>query len=456
MRVPLPIAGGAYRARSPLVGAQECVNWYPERQADGKAAYALYPTPGLVLERTVGAGPIRALHPFGGGVLAVSGRRLYQDGALVGEGLGAGPISMATGLNGVFLTDGTDGYRWDGTDFSRVVLPAPAGSCAFLNTYLLFVRPGTSDFFYSKAGGLAWDALDFDQAITNADENLAIVAHLGEVWIFGAASYEVWSFTGADPLFVRSTASGAAGLAARGSLARLGGTLFWLASDARGAPFVAASEGYAATAVSTPEVAYQISTLGPTDDAYGFAYADGGHHFYVLTFPGAGRTLVFDATTGEWHERATYGIGHWRPTCHVHAGGRHLVGDPTSGRIWRLDPGTYTDGGRPIRRMRRVRLPYDGGRRLFLDRLDLHLQPGVGAAAGPGVEPQAMLRISTDGGRTWGPERWRSFGRLGDYRHGAQWSRLGTARDAVLELTVSDPVEAVLVDAAVDVREGAR
>jgi hypothetical protein len=450
MRVSLPVAGGAYQARSPLVGVQECVNWYPERQADGKAAYALYPTPGLVLERTVGAGPIRALHPFGGKVLAVSGGELYADTGKVGTGIGPGPVCMTTGTNGVFLTDGRSGFSWDGTNFSAIALPASAGRCAFLNTYLLFIRPGTSDFFYSRAGGLSWDALDFDQAITDADQNLAIVAHLGEVWIFGAASYEVWSFTGSDPLFVRSTASGAAGLAAAASLAGLGGTLFWLASDRRGAPFVAASQGYAAVPVSTPEIAYQISALPRTDDAHGFAYADGGHPFYVLTFPTARRTLVYDAATTEWHERATHGLGHWRPSCHVHAGGRHLVGDPTSGRVWRLDPGAYTDGDLPIRRVRRVRVPFEAGRRVFLNGLDLHLQPGVGRETGPGSEPQVMLRVSRDGGRTWGPEQWRPIGGVGRYRTRACWRRLGVARDAVLELAVSDPVEAVVIGAELD------
>jgi hypothetical protein len=454
MRVPLPIAGGAYQGRSPLVGIQECVNWYPERQADGKATYVLYPTPGLVLERRVGAGPIRALHGFRGKVLAVSGGDLYEDGAKVGTQIGPGPVRMTTGINGVFLTDGRNGFRWDGTTFQQVSLPAPAGSCTFLNTYLLFIRPGTSDFFYSQAGGLTWDALDFDQAITDADENMAIVSHLGEVWIFGAASYEVWSFTGTDPLFVRSGASGAAGLAAARSLARLGGTLYWLASDNRGAPFVAASQGYAAVPVSTPEIGYQISTFPRTDDAFGFAYTDGGHPFYVLTFPGAKRTLVYDTSTAEWHERSTYGLGHWRPSCHVHAGGRHLVGDPTSGDIWRLDPGVYTDGDLPIRRVRRVRLPFQGGRRVFVGGLELHMQPGVGVASGQGAQPQAMLRVSRDGGRTWGPEQWRPIGGIGQYRAATRWNRLGAPRDAVIELSVSDPVEAVVIGAEVDAEAG--
>jgi len=450
MRVPLPIAGGAYQARSPLVGLQECVNWYPERQADGKDRWALYPTPGLVLERTVGAGPIRALHAFGGKVLSVSGRQLYADGILAGEGLGTGPISMATGLNGVFMTDGGNGYRWNGATFAEITLPAPAGSCAFLNTYLLFIEPGTSNFFYSQAGGLSWDALDFDQAITDADDNLAIVSHLGEVWIFGSASYEVWSFTGSDPLFVRSTASGAAGIAAARSLAGLAGSLLWLASDGKGAPFVAASQGYSAVPVASPEIAYQISSFERVDDAFAFAYADSGHQFYVLTFPTAGRTLVYDLTTGEWHERSTYGLGRWRPACHVHAGGRHLVGDPSAGHVWRLDPAAYTDGDKPIRRLRRIRVPFQEGRRVFLNALELHLQPGVGREAGDGVEPQAMVRLSRDGGRTWGPEQWRPIGGVGRYRTRACWRRLGAARDAVIELAVSDPVEAVLVGAELD------
>ena len=61
--------------------------------------------------------------------------------------------------------------------------------------------------------------------------------------------------------------------------------------------------------------------------------------------------------------------------------------------------------------------------------------------------PQAMLRWSDDGGSTWSKEHWTTIGALGKYQNRAIWRRLGTARDRVFEVVVSDPVKAVIVSA---------
>jgi hypothetical protein len=65
----------------------------------------------------------------------------------------------------------------------------------------------------------------------------------------------------------------------------------------------------------------------------------------------------------------------------------------------------------------------------------------------PGVSPQAMLRWSNDGGSTWSNEHWVSIGKLGKYKNRAIWRRLGTARDRVFEVVVTDPIKAVIVSA---------
>jgi hypothetical protein len=61
--------------------------------------------------------------------------------------------------------------------------------------------------------------------------------------------------------------------------------------------------------------------------------------------------------------------------------------------------------------------------------------------------PQAMLRWSNDGGSTWSREYWVSIGQLGKYRNRAIWRRLGTARDRIFEVSVTDPVNAVIISA---------
>ena len=58
----------------------------------------------------------------------------------------------------------------------------------------------------------------------------------------------------------------------------------------------------------------------------------------------------------------------------------------------------------------------------------------------PGGDPQVMLRISNDGGKTWVAESWRSAGKVGEYLQRVDWNRLGCARRRVFEVSVTDPV----------------
>jgi len=66
----------------------------------------------------------------------------------------------------------------------------------------------------------------------------------------------------------------------------------------------------------------------------------------------------------------------------------------------------------------------------------------------PGAtDPQMMLRTSNDGGRTWGTERMRSAGKTGEYGKRIRWTRLGSGRRRVFEVSVTDPIQWNLTDA---------
>lgn len=66
--------------------------------------------------------------------------------------------------------------------------------------------------------------------------------------------------------------------------------------------------------------------------------------------------------------------------------------------------------------------------------------PTPAYAQTPGVDPQIMLRCSNDGGKTWGPEVWRSTGKAGEYSRRVGWNRLGSGRRRVFEVVMTDPV----------------
>lgn len=109
---------------------------------------------------------------------------------------------------------------------------------------------------------------------------------------------------------------------------------------------------------------------------------------------------------------------------------------------------------RPIRRVRRFPLPYRMNYYLFISRLEVIIQAGVGLTSGQGVDPQIMMRLSRDGGKTWGNEIDMSMGALGEYAWRSYANKLGRGRNWVCELAVSDPVFVSLIECNIDAEWG--
>ena len=190
-------------------------------------------------------------------------------------------------------------------------------------------------------------------------------------------------------------------------------------------------------------------------DAFAFTYQQEGHIFYVLTFPAASKTWVYDASTQAWHERAwrtplTGDLKRWRANCSVFAHGLHLVGDFESGNVYALDLDTYTDNGEAILRLRTTATTEGLQNRLFYSSLQVDMETGVGSAIGQGADPLLMLRYSDDGGHTWSNEKTATAGKVGEYGARAQFNRLGAGRNRVWELSMTDPVKFAVFGAVVE------
>jgi hypothetical protein len=159
-----------------------------------------------------------------------------------------------------------------------------------------------------------------------------------------------------------------------------------------------------------------------------------------------------------WHKWLyTNNLGQYercRGNCAAVFQGYVLVGDYSNGKIYHLDKNIYTDDGQNVRRLRRAPHLVADFQREYFDELQIQFQPGVGLSTGIGEDPQAMLRWSNDGGSTWSNEHWTSIGRMGKYTNRAIWRRLGTARDRIFEVSVSDPVKCVIVSANLKATQG--
>jgi hypothetical protein len=245
------------------------------------------------------------------------------------------------------------------------------------------------------------------------------------------------------------------GCAAKHSVAKIDLALFWLGKDLQGQGIVFAGRNYAAERISTHALEQEFLTYSRIDDAIGFSYLQGGHAFYVLTFPTANKTWCFDTATGAWAQRAYLeadgSLSRHRMNCHSFNGGRNLVGDWQTGKVYELDPNAYTDDGNTMLYLRSF--PHisgaDGNRVLFRQFVaDMEVGNGL---PDDSAAPEVRLRWSDDRGRSWGNAVANTLGKAGEYLTSIQWQRLGYARDRVFELSWSAPVRTALNGAWVDV-----
>jgi hypothetical protein len=195
-------------------------------------------------------------------------------------------------------------------------------------------------------------------------------------------------------------------------------------------------------------------------DAFAFCFQMAGHSFYVLTFPTANATWLYDAATEQWVEwlwrdSADNTLHRHRANCAAFFNGEHLVGDWESGEVYGLDLDTYTDAGDPIKRIRATQTTIAGAKRLFFGQLTVDMETGVGLTSGQGSAPLLMLRYSSDGGHTWSNEKTASIGAIGNYGARVRFGPTGSARGGrVWEISLTDPVRFAVFGADVEVEAG--
>jgi len=467
-----PILGAANVARSVNAADNRCVNIFAEAVQEGQTAAFFNRAPGLRHLQDIGMGPIRGLwahQTHGDDFYVASGNEFYKvtgltaTPLLLGTITGDGPVSIADNGTQLFIACNPDGFIYnEATDvFAQITDPDFAGAVtvAYLDGYFVFNQPDSEIVWVtSLLDGTSVDPLDFASVEASPDLMVALASVHRELWMFGSNSIEVWYDAGnADfPLAPIQGAFNEIGCVAAFSVAKLDNSVWWLGQDDRGQGIVYRSQGYAAKRVSTHSVEWQIQQYSTLTDAVAYTYQQDGHAFYVLNFPTANTTWVFDVATGLWHERAGFVNGSFtrqRANCQCNFKGTIIVGDYQDGSIYALDMTNYADDDRPQKWLRSWRALAPGTnnlKRTAQHSLQLNLETGVGLNSGQGSDPQVMLRWSDDGGHTWSREHWTTVGKIGEYGKRAIWRRLGMTqklRDRVYEISGTDPVKISIMGA---------
>jgi hypothetical protein len=414
----------------------------------------------------------------GGGLLTVTTMNsgligLYQvvSGALSGTTI----TSFGTAAGGVG-TYNVSVSQTTGSAGSPVTFTVADGAFLTSNfvddvdTFFTYTNPNSNEWGASNSGAPgaitsgspSSQPLSFSYKDGAADNVVALKIVNREICLLGERTFEWWVDAGSFPFpFQRLPGtSGQHGCAAAFSVSRLGESFAWLSKDDRGQCFVFMMAGYVPERISTYAVEDAISNYAITSDARAYSYATDGHEFYVLNFPSADVTWVYDNSTKLWHKRAwrdTNNILHRdRGNCCANFSNQIVIGDWSNGYLYSLNDSVYTDAlGVPMYRQRTATHLTHDLHRVFHKSLQIQFQPGVGLATGQGSIPQCILSFSNDGGSTYSDPMFINIGVQGAYKNRAIARRLGQARDRVYRVEVTDPINAVIISAELEVEASA-
>jgi hypothetical protein len=314
------LVGGSYQQRSLPFNAQRTVNLFPIKDDGGKEVSALYGTAGKRLFANIGLGPIRQEFTSANGrFFAVSGSKLYEVDSLgASSELGSfdssdGIVTMAENNTQLAICDGSKLYilTYSTNDFQKITVasfPTSVGIVTFIDGYFVVNENNTGRFYISgiNDGLSSWDALDFATAESSPDNLVSVVNAIGQMWLFGSETTEVWTNTG-DSLFPFRRISGAkmqTGILSAFTAVEIDNSVIWVGRDKLGQGIVYRAQGFTPVRISTTPIEILISHATDPTNMRSYVYQEEGNTFYVLTGGGLATTLVYDLLTQEWHERA--------------------------------------------------------------------------------------------------------------------------------------------------------
>lgn len=465
--------GGSNTTQSLIADAERTVNFYVER-IESKAApneAALLPTPGFQSWSSVADVGARGAFVANGRLFYVIGAGLYEfdsngvstkrgtvaidanPAQMAYNGIVGGQLGVASGGNVYTLTLGTNA-------FAGPFLGGKATMLSYADGYGLGFDAATGRVYLSALNDFTtWDLATFFQRSKFPDPAMAMfVDPNGLIWHIGPETFEVRynTGTGTQPWAPLSGLVGRVGIAAPFAFGVSGAGMLWLARSPEGGAGIVKTSGSVPTAAGTYAVNTAIAGYlrsGRISDAELLMYHDQGHTFVNVGFPTANRTWTLDSESSSWAERGKWNslrgdYDLWAPRVHADCFGLHLVGDRSTGKIWSMDTSFATEtDGTGIRRLRRTPGLMHEHQRIPFDQLELLMDVGLGTVSGQGSNPMVMLRVSQDGGRTFGNERQASIGKIGEFRKRVTWNRLGISPDTVVEVTCSDPSPVRIIDA---------
>lgn len=455
------IFGVGLQAKSINVSAQRRLNLYLEfRPEEDGIRVVAQGTPGLTAPLVdFGDTPPRGQHALGN-FLYVVHRGTFWEVNNAGVATNRGSLFTTTGRvyfadNGttIMIQDGANAFTYNTStlvfaQITDVDFPV-SNTVTWLNQYFIVDKASSGRFYISAIGDPTnWSALDFANAEASPDNLVRVFADHGELLLFGELTIEPWGDSGAaDFPFVRLGSSAIEwGLAARESLTKFDSSVMFLAQNRLGEKQLVVLNGYTPEPVGGQDFLRAINKYTTLADATAFSYMLNGHPFYQINFPTANASWLYDGKTKVTCELSS-DTGRHRGNMGELYLGKIAVADYANGKVYRLDEDTYTDNGATIAREIISRHIFSD-KHIGFPQLWIDAEVGVGLATGQGSNPQVMLSVSEDRGKSWGPEVWRSLGKIGEYLYRVFWTRIygsSNSYSMTLKLRITDPVKIAIM-----------
>jgi len=415
-------------------------------------AGVLYVVSGTTLYSVTSAGVATSI-----GTVADTGFVVMSNNGRLGS-----PGNQLVIATGAAWVEYLDGYFIWGRDATQ---SQPGVAYLYNATTAAFAQIADGDLFLSGEGkfqisalldGSSYDALDFATAESTPGKLIRGKVDGADLLLFCEDVTEPWYNSGAaDFPFERQNQTVVhKGIMGTHCVALLDNTTFWIGKDkdaGGGAIVYRLAGGLQGQRISTHAVEDALATVTDWSLVRCISYIINGHAFFHIILPDQ-TSWVYDCSTKWWHEESTFLLGRWQGNSHTYAYGKHIVGSCNSGSLFALDPDyMYDDTATPVE-AEMISIPHgDDATLKTLASFQLDIEGGLGLATGQGSDPQVMLQLSFDRGHTWGRERWRSIGAIGNYGLRVVWRQLGWFRSVVIKLRITDPIPRRFIAYFVDV-----
>lgn len=335
--------------------------------------------------------------------------------------------------------------------------PTDVSMVDYLDGYILALKENSQYFYWSEIGVSGkdpanWSATNFANPSSKPTNLRALKVENREIVLWGNMDADVWYNDGSTPFSRLDGAYFPRGIIAPDSLVFGGGSFYWLDHERR----ICTKTGNQIAIISGPYDDH-IRRLEPVSDAIGMFFSLGKNAFYVITWPTAKFTVVYNAvnqTMSEWGDwdsaKALYTAWKGRTYCYCRAWDMHLVGDNSTGKIYKLRADIFDIEGEPVRTVCRTGWNDDGE---FVQKREVELRVRCKRGLGDisDNEPVFSLRYRDNGNQTWKDERQVSLGKMGDYEMIKRIMRTGVYRTRQYEIIHSEETDFILSDLEHDI-----